>query len=142
MKIAFARSNRIGSWLIRALTFSRWSHVAVIDGEKIIDATFAHGVAWRPLADLLASNEVEVIDIPCNHMAAMMFLAQQAGKPYDWRALLGLPFSRRWGEDDAWFCSELVTAALKAGGKTLFREDASRIVPQHLWMLEPEPFDD
>lgn len=44
------------------------------------------------------------------------FLRAQLGKPYDITAIAGLAFNRNWREEDSWFCSELVAAALEECG--------------------------
>lgn len=41
---------------------------------------------------------------------------------------------RRWQDNDAWFCSELVAWAFEAGGRSLFREHAWRITPRDLYL--------
>lgn len=138
MRIAFARRAALGSWLIRLFTFSRWSHCAIIQGDAVIDATFWHGVRRSPLSEFLKHYEVEVIDV---HLGAFgeyadLWLEEQIGKKYDWTALVALPFRSNWHDPDRWFCSELVAAALRAGGRDLFRDDLARVVPQHLWMLK------
>lgn len=138
MRIAFARRAALGSWLIRLFTFSRWSHCAIVEGDTVVDATFWHGVRRSPLSDFLAHYEVEMVDIELGPFGeyAGMWLEMQIGKKYDWAALVALPLRRKWSDPDKWFCSELVAATLWAGGRPVFREDISRIVPQHLWMLQ------
>ena len=41
------------------------------------------------------------------------FGIDQIGKPYDKIGILGFIADRDWREEDAWFCSELLTAALE-----------------------------
>jgi len=78
-----------------------------------------------------------VIDIPVTDESAAIAAARsQIGKPYDLWGVLGLGLKRQWQDDDAWWCSELITWAAKQGGTDLFRPDAlRRITPEHLWML-------
>ena len=40
------------------------------------------------------------------------FLAAQQGKPYDGTAIVAFIVDRDWQENDMWFCSELIAAAL------------------------------
>lgn len=44
------------------------------------------------------------------------FLQGQIGKPYDMEAILGFAVGRDWRNPNAWFCSELIAAALESGG--------------------------
>lgn len=44
------------------------------------------------------------------------FLKSQEGKPYDTTGILGFVVDRNWQEEDSWFCSELVAAALEHCG--------------------------
>ena len=41
------------------------------------------------------------------------FLMPQVGKPYDSTAIWGFVAGRDWRNDDAWYCSELGTAAIE-----------------------------
>lgn len=54
---------------------------------------------------------------------------------YDWTAIFGMLLQRNWQEQDSWFCSELVEAALTAGGRQRFRDDVSRITPHQTWAV-------
>lgn len=140
MQVIFCASRKIGAMAIRAVTWSKWSHVAIVDGDEVIEATWPH-VRVRPLADLLTSQSRHaVVDLPCRSPAAAIAAARsQIGKPYDLSALFGLLMHRDWQEDDRWFCSELVAWAFDQAGSPLFRPEAMhRITPEHLWMLSPE----
>ncbi len=137
MRVLLCASNQIGSRIIRAVTWSRWSHAAIIDGDEIIEAVWPR-VRVSPLADALVSHpRWVIIDIPVADEALAIAAARsQVGKPYDLWGVLGLGIKRNWQEDDAWWCSELIPWAAKQGGTDLFRPDAlRRITPEHLWML-------
>lgn len=139
MRALFCTSQLPGAVLIRGITWSEWSHVALVDGDEAIEATWP-AVRVAPLAEVIAAHSAHVIvDLPCCDPAAAIAAARsQAGKPYDLTALFGLLMHRDWQEDDRWFCSELVAWAFAQGGTPLFRPEAMhRITPQHLWMLYP-----
>ena len=141
MRVLFCTSKLPGAVLIRSVTWSKWSHVALVDGDEAIEATWPV-VRVAPLAEVIAAHSDHVIvDLPCFSPAdAIRAARSQVGKPYDLTALLGLLMHRDWQEDDRWFCSELVAWAFAQGGSPLFRPEAMhRITPQHLWMLAPEP---
>jgi uncharacterized protein YycO len=139
MRLLFTRRNTIGSYLIRAFTWSQWSHCVVVESDSsVIDSTFAHGgVCRRPLASVYAeSSKVEAVDIPLpDEAAAIGYAVAQIGKPYDWKAVVGFILHRNWADDSAWFCNELAEACLAAGGKKRFREEISRITPRESWMV-------
>ena len=137
MKVLFCTSMLPGAALIRAVTWSDWSHVALVDGEEVIEATWP-AVRVASLADVIAKHSRYIVaDIPCADPAAVIAAARsQVGKPYDLTALFGLLAHRDWQEPDRWFCSELVAWSFQQGGSPLFRPDAMhRVTPQHLWML-------
>lgn len=138
MRLVFAHKHTPGSWLIRIATWSRWSHVAVVDGSDVIESTLQHGgVKRRPLFEFLDEYrhfEFAEWSLP-DEPAAMAFLQAQLGKPYDWTALLGFALRRDWAEDDAWFCNELAEAAAVAGGRQRFRGALSRITPGVSWAV-------
>lgn len=141
MKVLLCTSHLPGALLIRALTWSAWSHAAIIDGDEVIEATWPR-VRIAPLSEVLAKHPSwTIIDLPCGNPAAVIAAARsQIGKPYDLRAVLGLALHRNWQDSARWFCSELVAWAFDAGGSALFRADAvQRVTPQHLWMLAPSP---
>lgn len=131
MKLIFARSNTIGSWLIRLLTFSKWSHVAAImPNGLVIEATWPEGVRRISMEALLSSyphTEVREINIS---PVGIDWLERQVGKRYDVTALFTFlnPW-RKWRQDDKWFCSELIAQACG-----VFQE-ASRVSPQMLYLV-------
>ncbi|HZH44263.1 MAG TPA: YiiX/YebB-like N1pC/P60 family cysteine hydrolase [Lysobacter sp.] len=134
--VVFTRRHAPGSILLRTFLWSEWSHVALIDGDEIVEAAAGQGVRVRPLADLLAeASEYEVIAVPARSPRAVLAAARsQVGKPYDWRGVLGIGARRRWQDTDAWFCSELVAWAFARGGSPLVRVDAWRITPRDLYI--------
>ena len=137
MRVLFCTSHLPGAVLIRAVTWSAWSHVAILDGDMAIEAVWPH-VKVTPLAEVLARHSrYAVVDLPGADDAAILEAARsQVGKPYDLTALFGLLMHRDWQEEDRWFCSELVAWAFDKAGSPLFRRDAMhRVTPQHLWMV-------
>ncbi|MCK6396074.1 MAG: hypothetical protein L6Q67_20630 [Zoogloea sp.] len=138
MRIALCSSPRIGSLLIRAFTWSEYSHAAIIDGDHVIEAVWPR-VRECALTEFARKHaRIEFIDVPMpDEDAALSAARSQVGKGYDWRALLGIVLrARRLAEKDRWFCSELVAWVAEQGGRPLFRgEVLRRVTPQHLWML-------
>lgn len=140
IQVVFTRSWLPGSWLIRALTGSRWSHCALIVGDEVIEAAMGAGVRRRPLAELIAASSAHsIVDLPVQDAAAVIAAAEsQIGQRYDWLGAFGVALRRCWHERDAWFCSELVAWSADKAGSPWFRRDRIwRVTPEHLWMLAP-----
>lgn len=138
MKVLLCTSNLLGAVLIRSVTWSKWSHTAlVLDDGTAIEAVYPK-VRRVPLSAITDSHsKYVIIDIPTDCDQQIIDAAiSQLGKPYDITALFGLLVHRSWTETDSWFCSELVAWAFAQGGHSVFREDLiHRIVPQDWWML-------
>lgn len=145
MKVVFCTSDRLASRLIRAATWSEWSHVGLIVDEDPSGTPIVVEAVWPrvrvvPLTTMLAGHtRYAFVDFPATDPSAVARAAlSQVSKPYDLTALPGLLLRRDWQRDDRWFCSELVSWAFHCAHAPLFRPDAlHRITPQHLWMLAP-----
>lgn len=140
MKLLFCRSNTIGSRLIRLVTWSDWSHVAIVDGDEVIEAIWPR-VRVAKLADVIVSHtELRIEDYPTPRDGEIVAAARsQIGKRYDLLGMLGIGLHRDWQDDDAWWCSELPAWACAQAGVPFFRAEAlHRVVPQHWWMLYPK----
>lgn len=139
-RILFSTSQHPFSAAIRVGTWSDWSHVALVDGFEVIEATASRGVQPAPLGEAIArASSYALVDIVTRDPAAAIAAARsQIGKRYDWTGAFGIGLHRDWQEDDAWFCSELVAWAFQVTNQPLLRvEIMRRVTPQHLWMLPP-----
>ena len=126
MRVVFTRSWLPGSWLIRLMTFSKWSHVGLVLNDAVVEATWPR-VKVTPIAEFMArhpDHEFRLID------GAPEVVMQEIGKPYDVSGLFMLlnPW-RDWKTDDKWFCSELIASA------TALFSDASKVTPQMLYLV-------
>jgi uncharacterized protein YycO len=137
MKILFSRRNNIGSWLIRLVTWSEWSHVEILN-NGLIGANAPEGVLVTSYTKRYkTASEMYIMNIPCDDDKAIKWAYTQIGKQYDWFGVLGLWWHRNWQDDRRWWCSEFVAMALKVGGNLPFDTSSiKRITPQHLWMLD------
>lgn len=142
MTLIFCRSNTVGSWLIRLLTFSKWSHVAVVrpDG-RAVEAVWPC-VRITPLHDILRKHDHTELRTfgPFTNPYGMpekpdrFDVEAQLGKPYDvFGVLMFVNPWRRWRQDDKWFCSELIAQA------TEMFDECDRVSPQMLYLLS-KPF--
>lgn len=139
--VVFSTSSLPGAVAIRLVTWSDWSHTAVLDEarQEVIEAVWPR-VRIIPAAAFLAGHAKHAVArLQARDPAAVVAATRsQVGKPYDLAGALGLGIRRDWQDPDAWWCSELVAWAFDAGGCPLFRPDAMRrVTPQHLWMLAP-----
>lgn len=140
MKLAFCRSKTIGSWLIRKITWSHWSHVAIVDGDEIIEATYPR-VRVSSLDHLhFNHDEILIVEFPTDKDRDIIaFARSQLGKRYDLIGILGLWLHRDWQNEDQWWCSELPAwCALKAGVPFFRLEAVHTIQPQHWYMIYPQ----
>ena len=127
MRLIFTSQNSIYSRGIEFFEGSEFSHVAaVFADDSVIETTWKTGVRQRHLDSMMAdAQRYRLFDIPLpDEAAAHAFAVAQIGKKYDKTAIIGFPFYRAWDEDDAWYCSELSCAILKAGGYTLAGSNA------------------
>lgn len=141
IRLIYSNSSLPLSPLIRLVTWSDWSHVAIVLGDRVIEATLSHGGVKETTLDVFQSRAKSwcIMEYDCYVAPENIFNAAklEEGKKYDWTALIGIiVHNRNWQEDDAWFCSELVAYAFAQAGNPLFQsEEIHRITPQHLWML-------
>lgn len=138
--ILFSTGPSLASKLVKATTWSKWSHVEILNKDNhnmLIGANAPKGVVYKSMVSRIEESTVVVqADFPGDFAKAWSFAESQLGTPYDWLGAAGMGFHRNWEKDDAWFCSELVAASLAAAGYCPYRAHLlRRIVPQHLWML-------
>jgi uncharacterized protein YycO len=103
---------------IRAFEYGFWAtHVeALMPDGTLLGAHAQGGVEARPhdydKFEFTRERYVSIPATPAQIDAFNTFLRAQVGKPYDFRAIAGIALQRDWQSEDAWFCSELVAAAL------------------------------
>lgn len=142
VQLLFTTTQQPLSWLIRAGTWSAWSHVALVDGDQVIESVMGRGVRRVPLyAAIRRASRHALVSLPARNPALIVAAAaEQLGKPYDYTAILGLGVRRDWQQENAWFCSELVAWSFQQAGEPLFRAEClRRVTPQHLYMLPGLP---
>lgn len=143
IQLLFSRSNHPGSWLIRTVSWSEWSHVEVVlpDG-RLLGASAPHGVGLSTLDERMdLASHVAIMTFPGDFSAAAAWGETQIGKPYDWLGVAGLGLHRDWEAEDSWWCSEFAAEFLKQGGYEPYRADViNRLTPQHIFMIN-QPFE-
>lgn len=136
LPIIFARTRTPGALIIRTVTWSSWSHCALVDFRtaSVIESIAFHGVVETPLGTLMERSSeyvIQNITVP-DPEAALAYARGQIGKSYDYTGVLGIGFNREWDSPDKWWCSELVEAAIAAAGRRRFR-NPRRITPQDVF---------
>ncbi|MGH6980467.1 MAG: hypothetical protein ACREFC_04605, partial [Stellaceae bacterium] len=120
--LQFAYQRDLSGALIRFYQRGWPTHVdAVMPDGRLLGARLGRCGALRPGVQIrkpgyapFVRTERVVLDVSALAEAAFhAFLEGQLGKPYDWRAILAFAVHRDWRERDAWYCSELIAAALE-----------------------------
>jgi hypothetical protein len=150
--IAQYRGRSLASKVIQWQTWSQISHSSLVqvpatfpllcaDDLRVLLAACPVIEAWKGSVRLhhgLSDGHTPAtpvilyrVDGPLDATAAWDFAAQRIGAPYDYRGVLGFGSRRsRAHSDSRWFCSELVFAALAAGGcRLLSRINAYQVSP-------------
>lgn len=141
----FAGSKSLTSRLIQWFGHGQFAHVDTVmpDGTLLgarndVMAGFPAGVQIRA-ADYQKGYTTKKVAIPCTQAqqdAYYAFVLNQVGKPYDNKAIVAFAAGTNWNDRNAWFCSELNTAALQQCGwlKTL-SEPPQKITPDDLLLI-------
>lgn len=135
--VIFAKSKLPFGYVIRAATWSRWSHCGLVAGNYVYEARFWYGVVKTPIEEFKARySDWEIAEVPCRDIdETYTFVKNQLGKPYDNLGALGIGLRTPWNDPNAWSCSELLAGA----GVGRFRKRRiKRISPEHLWMVSQE----
>lgn len=140
IRMMFTNSNTIGAALIRAVTWSDFSHVVtLIDNDTIIHADF-HGVRIEPIIELQnRSKSWMIVEYVCKDSDAVInAMKTQLGKPYDFSGVFGIILRDIDLQDDSkWWCSELPVYGFEVANDPKFATTfATRITPQH-WLMLP-----
>jgi uncharacterized protein YycO len=137
--IALFRGRGVVSTLIRWQTRSVYSHAALVlpDG-RIVEAWQGDGVRVKRLDDWSHVDRFEVADMTDEQwIAALDFALRQVGQGYDYWAIMRFVSRRHMPDNDRWFCSELVFAALEAAGVRLFERIEAWAVSPGLLAIAP-----
>lgn len=72
------------------------------------------GVQYRDPSYTQDAGKLHIVlnTTPEQDAAYYAFLLKQQGKPYDKLSIISFIIGRNWQDNDSWFCSELVAAAL------------------------------
>ena len=133
------RGRGIISTLIRWQTRGAYSHAALLlrDG-RIIESWQGDGVRVKRLDNW---EGIDFYDIPgmtgSDWDDALEFALDKVGSGYDYSGIFRFITRSKGKEDDSWFCSELVYAALQSADCHLFREIPADEVSPGLLAISP-----
>lgn len=141
----FAGSSSLTSRLIQWFGHGQFAHVDTVmpDGTLVgarndVMAGYPAGVQIRG-ADYQKGYKLKKVAIPCTdaqQKAYYEFVLDQVGKPYDSLAIAAFAAGADWSNRDAWFCSELNTAALQhCGWLKPLSEPPNKIDPDSLLLI-------
>lgn len=135
MKILAYKGKSITSKVIRFLTRSEYSHIAVeLDNGMTIEAWTFAGVVERISfrEGHTAGTEVDVFKIAAllDSARSEAFLREQLDAKYDWLNVWRFIYHKKATANRRWFCSELAEYAIAAGFVTLLRGDKSSHSPR------------
>lgn len=126
--VRFTSKGHIGSELAALAAQSKlFNHCMLIDHGMVYEAVTLHGVRFVPMkVSMRGVVRYQDMDVLVPDIEAMHeFLNSVLGSGYDWLGALGLPVLRSgdWQDPTRWWCSELILAALGAGG---------------IWLVDPK----
>jgi uncharacterized protein YycO len=138
--LQFSTEKGFASGMVRAFDHGWCSHVdAVLPSGELVGARYEGGVAVRK-PGYTKFDRTQIISIPRDQRTEdsfYTFLRNQLGKPYDSEAIAAFIFDRNWRNQDSWFCSELICAALEAAAFFSFRlaTTNNRVTPSDLILV-------
>ena len=141
----FAGSNSLTSRVIQWFGHGRYAHVDTVMPDGLLLGARNDVMAGYPAGVQLRGPNYQVgytlkrVTIPCTDEQQAdyyTFVLDQVGKSYDSRAIAAFAAGTDWVTKDAWFCSELNTAALQhCGWLKQLSEPASKIDPDSLLLV-------
>lgn len=141
VRVRFSTGPGLVSKMISQHTYGFWaSHADAIladgrklgaegDGVKVRAANYDDGYLTK---ELVLELKMPSADAKRFHD----FLEAQIGKPYDFSAVAAFAVARDWQRADAWFCSELIAAALlECGYLRPLAASTNKITPRDLLLI-------
>jgi uncharacterized protein YycO len=128
--IRLSSSRSLFSKLIKYITKSEYSHADIqIDDGVYVGSIPFKGVTIYNDENVVNESFFEVQLTKEQQDKVLWYVFDQLDKPYDYSGVWGfLTRDRKWQEDDRWFCSELVAAALNTV-EPMFPADVYHISP-------------
>lgn len=144
IRLRFVQYEGVISDAIAAVQRDGWAtHVEAVTAQGTwIGAQSPDGVKDRAAgydsgSTILRQQIVELHDAtPAQAEAFYAFMHSQVGKPYSYMGCASLTLGlRQWDAGKAWFCSELVAAALDYAGYWRLPTETNHVSPRDAYML-------
>ena len=138
--LIFSKGDDWISRLIGWLTYGHVTHVALVRGQRVIEASgmgYPKGVREVSLWDWLDRHpgaEQRVIKHP-DPDAVWAFASARLGKSYDWAWLIRYLLRLSWRPNDYWVCSELIVVCAAEAGSPLLSAGHNTVTPRDLYMI-------
>lgn len=146
--LIYSNSKLPLSPIIRYVTKSEFSHVAIILEKSIIEITkdslvthsalSSKGLKFTTLKTFIShATKYRVTELNVGideHQFYLLnaFAKMYEGTPYDLEGAIGLGINENWQDDDKFWCSEWVAFLCKLIGLDLaYLDDVHRITPKH-----------
>lgn len=123
--LQFVEGTGLGSGMIKWFGHGSYSHVDCVlpDGTLLgsrsdVMSGAPAGVQIRP-AGYVNKDAVDRVTLPATddqERGFYSFMRSQIGKPYNKLGIFAFAVNAEWSSTGAWFCSQLVTAALQESG--------------------------
>lgn len=138
-RVLLFRGRGLLSAFIRWQSRSKFAHAALLlpDG-RILESWPGAGVRVTSLPDWDGVTVCRVQGMTeVGWRMSVSFACEQVGCGYDWLGVTRFVSRREMPTNTRWFCSELVTAAVAAGGVELVRGIPPSEVSPHLLSVSP-----
>ena len=146
--VVLAFAHNPDDWISSVMaffTYGKWTHVAIVKGEHVIEATAVGkpaGVREVTLRYFIQAHpRYHLRAVPCaDPDKVWAFCESQLGKKYDWLWVLSWPFRLRRGHPNRWSCSELICAAFQHAGEPLLAGDdgCHSVTPRDFYLISKE----
>jgi uncharacterized protein YycO len=132
IRLVFFKSKGFISKAIQWQTRSPYSHVAIQLDNVMYESYHVGGVR----KDRKPEAGCEIYELTCavNEDAVRGFLESKLGMKYDFIMVARFLTRRSATENNKWFCSELVMAAIEAAGVKLLNAEPHNVSPRDLFM--------
>lgn len=137
IEFRFVDGGDFVSDFIKFWTWGDWSHVDIKTPTGWLGARSDGGVQIRPWDyTTFVCEEIRGIELdPALEAQIMEWYYSQIGKPYDYTAIIGMPFRRDWNNSSRWFCSEYAIGGCKRFGVDLLKADhLDRVTPRDMYL--------
>lgn len=120
--------------VIQRVTWNKYTHVAVTDGNIVWECAGTKGVVCSPIQDWNATHDcVETVPIQVEHENEIIrWMGSRVGFGYDYLELVGHVLNINLGSRKRYTCSSFVMEAINKELTFLNHKDYFKIQPRHV----------